>query len=92
MKALELTDAFAEAIAIASCLSAADQNFIAYRIMEEIEEEKKWADSFARSQNMLNKMAAEALQEYRGGKTRPLEELSSAGATGVSNMASRPVA
>ena len=75
VEALELTDAFAEAISAASRLSTADQNFIAHRIMEEIDEETKWTGSYARSQNMLSSMAAEALQEYREGKARPLEEL-----------------
>ena len=71
----EITVVFAEAIAEAARLPEADQNHIAWRIMEEIAEEKKWSDSFARSLDVLDRMAAEALQEHAEGKTRPLEEL-----------------
>ena len=74
-EALQLTEALADAVAEASKLPIEDQNYIAFRVMEEVAEEKKWADSFARSQDLLAKMAAEALEEHRQGKTRPLEEL-----------------
>jgi len=40
--------------------------------MEEIAEEKKWTDSFARSLDVLDQIAAEALQEQVKGKTRLL--------------------
>ncbi len=71
---MEITEALADAVAEAAKLPAEDQNFLAFRIMEEIAEDKKWSDSFARSQDMLDKMAAEALAEHDRGETRPLEE------------------
>ncbi len=71
----EITTVFAEAIAEAAKLPVEDQNYIAFRILEEIAEEKKWTDSFARSPDLLAKMAAEALQEHAEGRTRPLEEI-----------------
>ena len=71
----EITVVFAEAIAEAAKLAVEDQNYLAWRIMEEIAEEKKWTDSFARSLDVLDKMAADALREDAEGKTRPLEEL-----------------
>ena len=72
---MEITKPLAEAIAEAAKLCVEDQDFIAFRIMEEIGEEKKWTDSFARSLNVLDHMAAEALQEHAEGKARPLEEI-----------------
>lgn len=71
----EITAVLAEAIAEAAKLPVEDQNYIAFRIMEEIVEEKKWTDSFARSPDVLAKMAAEALREHAEGKTQPLEDL-----------------
>ena len=72
---MEITDALANAIAEASKLPTDDQNFLAFRIMEEIAEEKKWSDSFSRSQNLLKKMADEACLEMGQDETRPLEEI-----------------
>ena len=72
---MEITEALANAIAEASMLPTDDQNFLAFRIMEEIAEEKKWSDSFSRSQSLLKKMADEACLEMGQGKIRPLEEI-----------------
>jgi len=36
--------------------------------------ERRWDESFARSQDLLAQMAEKALQEYRAGKTTPLFE------------------
>ena len=70
---MEITEVFADAIVEASKLCAEDQNYLAFRIMEEIAEEKKWSDSFSRSQNLLKKMADEARAEYERGETIPSE-------------------
>ena len=72
---MEITEALADAISEAAKLPAEDQNFLAFRIMEEIAEEKKWSDSFAGSQDVLKKMADEALAEMARGETRPVEEI-----------------
>ena len=72
---MEITEALANAIAEAAKLPVEDQNFLACRIMEEIAEEKRWTDSFAGSQDMLKRMADEALAEMDRGETRPLEEM-----------------
>jgi hypothetical protein len=58
---MEITEAFAQAVASAAKLPVEDQNYLAWRIMEEIAEEKKWSDSFARSLDVLDQMASEAL-------------------------------
>ncbi len=72
---MEVTEAFAAAISEAAKLPAEDQNYIAFRIMEEISEEKKWSDSFADSLATLDKLAAQARQEIAEGKTYPLEDI-----------------
>ncbi len=72
---MEITEALAQAVAAAAKLPVEDQNYLAWRIMEEIAEEKKWTDSFARSLDVLDYMAAEALQEHAEGRTRPLVAL-----------------
>ncbi|MGI4791859.1 MAG: hypothetical protein ACRYFS_23800 [Janthinobacterium lividum] len=72
---MEISESLAQAIAEAAKLPIEDQNFIAFRIMEEIADEKKWSNSFANSQDMLDKLAAEALQDLAEGKTYPLEDI-----------------
>ena len=72
---LEITEALSSAIAAAAGLCVEDQNYLAGRIMEEIAEEQKWMDSFARSQDLLKSMADEALAEHERGETVPLEDI-----------------
>jgi glycine/D-amino acid oxidase-like deaminating enzyme len=74
-EALQLTEALAQAVAEAAKLPVEDQNYIAFRIMEEVAEEKKWADSFARSPELLDRLAEEAREEIRQGRTQPLEDI-----------------
>ena len=49
------------------------QDFIATVILEELETERRWNKSFAESQEILSKMAAEALAEHRNGQTQDLD-------------------
>ncbi|PSF37829.1 hypothetical protein C7H19_07545 [Aphanothece hegewaldii CCALA 016] len=49
------------------------QDEIALIILEEIEDELKWERSFNNSQDVLAKLATEALQEYQAGKTQELD-------------------
>ncbi len=74
-EALQLTEALAKAVSEAAKLCPEDQNYIAFRIMDEVAEENKWTESFTRSLDMLDKMAAEGLQEVAEGKTVLLEEI-----------------
>ena len=71
---MEITEALANAIVEAAKLPAEDQNFLAFRIMEEIAEEEKWTDSFAHSQDLLENMVAEARAEVDRGETVLLED------------------
>lgn len=54
-------------------LPEAEQEAIWARILEEIEDERRWDEQFAKSQDVLEKMAKQALEEHRAGKTKPLE-------------------
>ncbi|NCQ76009.1 MAG: hypothetical protein GPI98_21095 [Microcystis aeruginosa W13-13] len=62
-----------QAIAQLKTLSTDQQDAIASLILAELEEEQRWDDSFARSPNLLAKLAAEAMAEHRSGKTQELD-------------------
>jgi hypothetical protein len=55
-----------------SRLPVVNQNAIAKWLLEELEADKKWELIFAESENVLDKLADEALSEHKKGKTRPL--------------------
>jgi len=57
-----------------SKLPDSQQEAIAALIFEEIASEKKWDEQFANSQDVLAKLASEALTEFEQGKTRPLQD------------------
>ena len=54
-------------------LPDAEQEAFAAFMLAELESESRWDDLFARSQDMLARMAEEARQEYRAGLTEPLD-------------------
>jgi hypothetical protein len=68
-----MTELLEAAIAKLKTLPTDEQNTIATLILEELEEEQRWDDSFARSPDLLAKLAAEAMTEYRAGKTQELD-------------------
>lgn len=47
-------------------------NFAAW-ILTELRSEQRWQELFARSPELLAKLADEALAEHRAGKTKPLD-------------------
>ena len=53
-------------------LPEVEQNALAKWLLTEISSEKKWDKAFADSEESLDKLAHEALQEYKQGKTKPL--------------------
>ena len=65
----KLEQAFAEA----AQLSQSEQEALAAWILEEIHSERRWAESFARSEHLLGRLADEALAEYRTGQTEELD-------------------
>ncbi len=68
-----MTELLEEAIAKIKTLPDNEQDTIATIILEELEEERKWERAFADSQDMLAKLAAEAMTEYQAGKTQELD-------------------
>lgn len=57
----------------ASKLPFAEQNALAKWILEELETERKWEQMFAESEDVLNRLADEALEAHKKGKTKPLD-------------------
>ena len=70
-----MTKLLEKAIAATEKLSDAEQDTIAAMILEELADEKRWEQSFARSQKQLSILAKEALSEHKAGRTKPLELL-----------------
>ncbi len=68
-----MTELLEQAIAQLKTLPANDQDEIAAIILEELEDEVRWDSTFAKSQDVLAKLAAEAMAEYRAGKTQELD-------------------
>ena len=68
-----MTELLEQAIARLKTLPTDKQDVIATLILEEIEDEQRWDESFARSPDLLAKLAAEAMVEYRAGKTQELD-------------------
>lgn len=72
-----MTELLKKAFREASKLSPEQQDSFAEFILGELESEVRWDDAFARSPELLERLAAEALAEDDAGKTEPLipEEL-----------------
>lgn len=68
-----MTRLLEKAITRAQQLSEEEQDAIATLILEEIEDEAKWDAVFARSHDVLERLAAEAEEEERNGRTEELD-------------------
>ena len=68
-----MTKLLEKAMAEASKLPEPEQEAFAAWILSELESERRWDDLFARSQDLLAKMAEETRREYRAGLTEPLD-------------------
>ncbi len=64
-----LNKAFEEA----AKLPELEQNALARWLIDEIISEKKWGKAFAESEDLLDKLADEALAEHAEGTTKPLD-------------------
>ncbi len=62
-----------QAYAAIAQLPETDQEAVASLILEELASERRWQQAFAKSPDALAKLAEEALEEYRAGKTQPLD-------------------
>ena len=68
-----MTKALKKAFEAASRLRDPDQDELAAAILEELEADERWEAAFARSQDALARLADEALEEHRAGRTEPLD-------------------
>ena len=68
-----MTEQLEQAIARLKTLPLDQQDAIATLILEELEDNQRWDDAFARSPDLLAKLAAEAMTEYRAGRTQELD-------------------
>ncbi len=64
-----VTPALEQVIRAAMALPAEDQDALAAQILEWIADERRWADSFARTHEALAELAREALAEHQAGET-----------------------
>jgi hypothetical protein len=58
-------------------LSTPEQDAIAGVILDELADERRWDEAFARSQEQLGRLAAKVREDIRAGKVRdtPVEDL-----------------
>jgi hypothetical protein len=69
-----MTTVLQEAFEKAAALPMDRQAAIAAVVFEEIDAEEHWRQSFARSQDVLSSLAAEALAEDDAGRTLDMDE------------------
>ncbi|HLO86121.1 MAG TPA: hypothetical protein VK203_14090 [Nostocaceae cyanobacterium] len=68
-----MTQLLEQAILKLQQLSEIEQDAMATLILEELEDEARWNQAFAKSQDVLAKLAEVALAEYKAGKTQELK-------------------
>jgi hypothetical protein len=59
-----MTELLEKAISKLKALPTEEQNAIASLILDELEDDQRWEESFASSADMLAKLGAEAIAEY----------------------------
>ena len=68
-----MTELLERTITKLKTLSVEQQDAIATIILEELEDDIQWNNSFGRSQDLLAKLAKEAMSQYHAGKTQELD-------------------
>ena len=68
-----MSELLERAVEKARKLPYAEQNSIAAIILKELEDEARWEQAFSNSQDVLAKLAEEAMEEERKGITRELD-------------------
>ena len=70
-----MMQALSAAVASAAKLPDEEQNVLAAILLEEMESEERWSALFSGSQNLLEQMASEAIQDFQAGRVQPIDEL-----------------
>lgn len=68
-----MTKLLEKAFEEASKLPEIEQNVLAKRLLDELVAEKKWEKVFASSEDVLSRLADEAIEEHGQGRTKPLD-------------------
>lgn len=61
-----------QAIAAAQKLPEPEQDAIAELILDELTDQRRWDDNFARTQAQLARLAAKVREDVRAGRVRPV--------------------
>jgi hypothetical protein len=67
-----MTQLLEQAIEEVRALPADEQDLIAILILEELADERRWAEAFARSQDQLSRLAAKVRDDIKAGRTHDL--------------------
>jgi hypothetical protein len=70
-----MTELLKKAFDAVSKLPPETQDAIASRMLMELNDERRWDEAFAGSQDKLARLADEAIEEFKAGKTLPLEDI-----------------
>jgi hypothetical protein len=70
-----MTQALSAAFATAAQLPEEEQDVLAAILLEEMESEERWNALFSDSQNLLERMANEAIQDFHAGRVQPIDQL-----------------
>lgn len=65
-----MTEFLEKAFRQVSELPPADQDAVAGWLLDELESERRWDESFANSQDLLSEMATEALRDRRSNQSK----------------------
>ncbi len=68
-----MTKLLEKAFRKASKLPEVEQNALAKWLLEELEAEKEWEKRFAQSEDILDRLADEALDAHREGKSKQMD-------------------
>ncbi len=68
-----MTKLLEKAFEEASKLPELEQNALAKQLLNELTAEKKWEKAFAGSEDILSRLADEAIEEHKQGRTKPLD-------------------
>ena len=67
-----MTQLLEKALSEAAKLPASEQDAVAAILLEEIASERRWSESFAKSQDLLAQLAKKALADFAAGRTKRL--------------------
>lgn len=67
-----MTALLEEAIRETTALPESEQDFVAALVLENIRDSRQWDAQFAASKDVLEELFDEAMEEYRAGRTTPI--------------------